>query len=99
MITKKQVKHIAKLARLGLDQKEIEKMQKDLATILDYFNLLNKIDTKGIEPTCWAIAKKISALQIMRKDEPKKQSPEKVIKLIEMAPEKEKGYIRVKSVL
>jgi aspartyl-tRNA(Asn)/glutamyl-tRNA(Gln) amidotransferase subunit C len=99
MITKKQVRHIAKLARLGLAQKEIEKMQKDLSLILDYFSLLKEIDTEKIEPTCWAIEREVLAEKIMRKDQPQKYPPEKVIELIEMAPKKEKRYIRVKSVL
>jgi len=99
VITKKQVQHITKLARLGLTQKEIEKIQKDLSLILDYFNLLKEINTEEIEPTCWAIEQEVSAEQIMREDKPQKQPLEKVIKLIEMSPKKEKGYIRVKSIL
>ena len=42
MISKEEVEHIAKLARLELAPVEIEKMQKDLSAILDYFNLLKK---------------------------------------------------------
>ena len=61
MNTKKQVKHIAKLARLGLTQKEIEKMQKNLSLILNYFKILEEINTENIEPTCWAIEKEILA--------------------------------------
>ena len=42
MISKEEVEHIAKLARLELTGKEVEKMQKDLSDILDYFDLLKK---------------------------------------------------------
>ena len=42
MISKEEVEHIAKLARLELTGKEVEKMQKDLSAILDYFDLLKK---------------------------------------------------------
>ena len=42
MISKEEVQHIAKLARLELTETEVEKMQKDLSAILDYFNLLQK---------------------------------------------------------
>ena len=38
MISKEEVLHIAKLARLELTEEEVEKMQKDLTEILDYFN-------------------------------------------------------------
>ena len=43
MISKEEVKHIAKLSRLELTDNEVEKMQKDLFAILDYFNVLKKI--------------------------------------------------------
>ena len=42
MISKEEVQHIAKLARLELTPQEIEKMQKDLSAIFDYFELLKK---------------------------------------------------------
>ena len=43
MISKDEVKHIAKLARLELTEKEVEKMQKDLSEILGYFDLLKRV--------------------------------------------------------
>ena len=100
MISKKEVKHIAKLARLGLTKKEIEKIQKDLSLILDYFNLLKEIETEKIKPTFhFALTKPYYAKDVMRKDEIKKQEPEIVNRLIEMAPKEKKGYVRTKPVL
>ena len=43
-ITFNGVKHIAKLARLGLTEKEIEKHQKEFLKILDYMEKLKEID-------------------------------------------------------
>ena len=51
MITKKEVEHIAKLARLGLADKEIEKYRKELSSILDYIERLKEVDIKNVEPT------------------------------------------------
>ena len=51
MINKKEVNHIAKLARLGISEKEEKKFQKDLSSILDYFNCLQEVDVSGKEPT------------------------------------------------
>ena len=51
MISKDQVKHIAKLARLELTEKETEKMQHDLSAILDYFNVLKKVKSQKIKTT------------------------------------------------
>lgn len=96
MINRQEVKHIADLARLGLTQKELEKMQQDLSLILDYFNLLKTINIEGVEPTFHSISNlKVS----LRKDEAKKDSPEEVDKLRDQAPEKEKRYTRVKEIL
>jgi aspartyl-tRNA(Asn)/glutamyl-tRNA(Gln) amidotransferase subunit C len=95
MISKKEVQHIAKLARLKLDPEEIEKMQKDLSSILDYFNLLKKVNVKNIKPTFHF--KEESAL--MREDKTRKQSSDTINQLVEMAPDKKKRYIRVKSIL
>jgi aspartyl-tRNA(Asn)/glutamyl-tRNA(Gln) amidotransferase subunit C len=95
MITKKEVEHLAKLARLGLTEREMQEIQKDLSLILDYFNLLKEVNTEGIEPT----SHPISAKPYLRRDEVLKQPPEKIQKLIEMAPDKEKGYLKVKSIL
>ena len=96
MISKEEVKHIAKLARLGLTPKEIEKMQKDLSLVLDYFNLLKNIDVSRVEPTSHSISRLGSFL---REDKAIKRSPKEVQKLIEAAPEKEGRYIRVKEIL
>ena len=95
MILKEEVKHLAKLARLGLTEKEMEKIQKDLSLILDYFNQLKEVNTEGIEPTSHPILTK----PYLRKDEISKQSPEKIQRLIEIAPQKERGYIKVKLIL
>ncbi len=96
MINKEEVKHVAKLARLGLTPREIEKMQKDLSLVLDYFSLLKNIDVSKVEPTSHSISKLGSSF---REDKEAKRSPEEIKKLIEVAPEKEGRYIRVKEIL
>ncbi len=50
-LTVTQVRHIAKLARLRLSDEEVEKFTKELTSILGYVELLQKVDTDGIEPT------------------------------------------------
>ena len=49
-ISKKQVKHIAGLARLNLTPEETEQYTRDLTVILDYIDQLKVVDTEGIEP-------------------------------------------------
>ncbi|MSR68144.1 Asp-tRNA(Asn)/Glu-tRNA(Gln) amidotransferase subunit GatC [Candidatus Peribacteria bacterium] len=50
-LTKEQVLHIAKLARLTLTPSEVDKMTKELSSILNYIEILNEVDTTNIEPT------------------------------------------------
>lgn len=51
MINRDTVLHIARLARLKLDDEEIENLTGQLSSILDYIEQLNSIDTSGVEPT------------------------------------------------
>lgn len=50
-ITKKEVEHVAKLARLELSKKEKEVFTEQLNNILTYMEKLNELDTTGVEPT------------------------------------------------
>lgn len=50
-LTKEDVLHIAKLANLQLDEKNIEKFRKQLTETLKYVENLDELDTKGIQPT------------------------------------------------
>ena len=50
-ITKQQITHIAKLAKLEISEKEIAKFQKQLSNIIEYISKLDKVDTKNIKPT------------------------------------------------
>ena len=50
-ITKQQITHIAKLAKLEISEKEIAKFQKQLSNIIEYISELDKVDTKNVKPT------------------------------------------------
>lgn len=96
MISKEEVKHIAKLARLDLTDTEIIKMQKELSAILDYFNLLKEIDDK--QPSFLKGGQLISFKNTTRKDIGRPGTEETISKLFNAAPQKEKGYIKVKTI-
>ena len=49
-ITKHALKHLAKLARIDLGEKEEEKLLKDLQNILAYFDSLKELDTSNVAP-------------------------------------------------
>ena len=50
-LTHDQVRHIAKLARLTLSDAEVEKFTTELTSILKYIDLLQEVDTNGVEAT------------------------------------------------
>lgn len=95
MLNREQVIHIANLARLDLTEQEIEKMQRDLAGILDYIDQLNKVDVLGVD-----LSKTEFVLQnVLRDDTPISQSPEIVEKMLAQAPTREANHIKVKEIL
>lgn len=96
MISKEEVKHIAKLARLELSAREIEKYQKELSSILDYIEKLKEVDVSKIEPTSHAL----DIENVTREDKIESQKSKiKDQNLVEMAPDKKNNYIKVKSIL
>ena len=50
-LTKDQVRHIAKLARLQLTDAEVEKFSKELTSILGYIETLTEVNTSNVQPT------------------------------------------------
>jgi aspartyl-tRNA(Asn)/glutamyl-tRNA(Gln) amidotransferase subunit C len=49
-VTKKDVEHIAKLAKLKFDENEKEKLQGELNKILEYIDKLNELELGPVEP-------------------------------------------------
>ena len=92
------IKHIAKLARIKLTEKEEEKFDKELSSVLDFIDQLNKVDTSKVEP-----AYQITGLvNSFRSDEHRKDfemNEDLNEKLVGQAPSKEAGFIKVGSVL
>ncbi len=50
-LNREEVLHIARLARVGLTEDEIDTFSIQLSNILENFEVLNQIDTAGIPPT------------------------------------------------
>ena len=92
-LSKKEVEHIAQLARLGITDKEKKKYAEQLSAILDYVEHLNKVNTKNIEP----IAHITGAESVMVSDEIKNKPDRE--NLLKNTPEQKDGFIKVKSIL
>jgi|SRR3989344_5787045 len=98
MLTDKEVKHIAKLARIEMSGKEEEKFKEELSSILDFVNKLKEVSTEGIEP----LYQTTGLVNSVRTDENRGEfdmNNDLNQKLIEQAPHKENRFVKVKSVL
>ena len=93
IITKKDVEHVAKLARLGLSPDEKETFTKQLSDILEFADSLKELDTKNIPPTSHAIPMK----NILREDKviPFKNTDD----ILANAPEEEERMFRVPRII
>jgi aspartyl-tRNA(Asn)/glutamyl-tRNA(Gln) amidotransferase subunit C len=69
-LTADQVRHIAKLARLRIADDEVEKYATELTKILGYIDMLNEVDTSGVEAT----AQVTGLTNSLRPDELRSQS-------------------------
>jgi aspartyl-tRNA(Asn)/glutamyl-tRNA(Gln) amidotransferase subunit C len=54
-LTNEDVRHVARLARLALDDAEVTKMTQDLAGILDNIGKIRELDLEGVQPTTHAL--------------------------------------------
>jgi aspartyl-tRNA(Asn)/glutamyl-tRNA(Gln) amidotransferase subunit C len=92
-LTKEEVMHIARLARLALTEEEINRMSDQLSKLLDHFEVLQKVDTTGIPPT----AQSVDLESVMRGDEVKPSlSTDEVLA---NAPRRQDDCFRVRAVL
>jgi len=94
MLSEKDVLQVAKLARINLSKEEKEKMRKDLTLILDYVAKIRELDLKNVVPTFHTLKIKNKT----REDKAREQNTSLKEKLIGLAPQRENGYIKIKSV-
>jgi len=92
-ITREEVQHVAMLFRMSLSEEEIARLQQQLSQIIDYFQVLQKVDTEGVPPTSHTLALE----NVMRDDEPRPSYPAEDI--LANAPLSEGGFFRVRAVL
>ena len=92
-IDKDTVKHIAKLARISLDEKKINSLSKDLSSIMEFIEKLNELNTEKIVP----LTSIIDASLRSRKDE---VSDEKIKdQILKNSPEKNEEFFVVPKVI
>ena len=94
MLSKDEVKKIANLARVEIDEKEAEKYSSELSDILGFVEKLNEADTDGVEP----IAHITGAKNVTREDKVVEYSDETRENIINNFPEKKERFDKVKAV-
>jgi aspartyl-tRNA(Asn)/glutamyl-tRNA(Gln) amidotransferase subunit C len=92
-ISRDDVLYVADLARLELDEASIDAFAEQIANILEYVDMLNRVDTAGVSPTSHAI----SLTNAFRDDE-QKEHLERDLALAN-APERENGSFIVPKIV
>ena len=92
-LSREEVLRIARLARLGLTEAEIDRLGEQLSDILENFEILQQVDTGDVPPT----AQSIDLQNVVSDDEVAPSLPPGEI--LANAPRKEGDFFRVRAVL
>ena len=80
MISREQVLHVARLARLELSEAEIESMARELSAVLEWVEHIKELDLEGVAPTSHVV----ELTGALRADEPRPSLPREIA--LEQAP-------------
>jgi aspartyl-tRNA(Asn)/glutamyl-tRNA(Gln) amidotransferase subunit C len=91
MIERSDVLHVARLARLELSDEEVERMARELSSVLDYFMKISELDLEDVPPTSHVV----EVPDALRPDEPRPSLPREEV--LASAPAVEDGGFLVPS--
>ena len=94
-ITKKDVEHVARLARLALSEDEKARYTAQLESILEYIDKLNKVDTAHAPPTSHVLPMS----NVWREDQAEPNRLGSQTDILKNAPEAEGPFFKVKKVI
>ena len=92
-LSAEEVRQVAQLARVGLDDDEVEQMRDQLSNILGHFDVLGHLDTEGVEPT----GHSVDVESVTREDVVEDSLPRDDV--LSNAPDREADFLRVRAVL
>lgn len=92
-LTTEEVRHIALLARVGMTEEELERMRDQMSHILENFDVLNQVNTEGVEPT----GHSVDMHSVMRDDAARESYP--LEDMLANAPDREGDFVKVRAVL
>ena len=93
MVSREEVLHVARLARLELSEAELERMREQLNAILGYIDRLKELDVSGVEPTSHVVP----LVDVMRDDEPAPSLPPEA--MLQNAPDRVGDLFRVPRII
>ena len=94
IITVEEVKHLAKLANLILTPEQLEKMPKELSSVISYMSKIKSLDTSKVTETS-----QVTGLEnVWREDEVEKERMFTQEEALSNAPNTYKGYFKVKAI-
>ena len=88
-ITKEQIKHLAHLSRLELNDNELDSMQGDMEKILEFVAKIDELDLTGVEP----LTQMSSSVDVMRTDDALNMITKE--QALKNAPDANSDYFRV----
>ena len=88
-LTDDDVRHVARLARLGLSEEEVASLRPELSDILAYAQKVGEVATPDVPPT----SHPYPLTNVLRQDEPRPSLRQE--EAVSTAPETEDGRIRV----
>jgi aspartyl-tRNA(Asn)/glutamyl-tRNA(Gln) amidotransferase subunit C len=91
MIDRKQVRHVARLARLRFSDEEADRLAPELSQILEHVEKMDELDLDGVEPTSHVV----ELQNVLREDVPHDSLP--VERALESAPDATDAGFRVPS--
>ena len=91
MLSRDQVLHVARLARLELTEQELDTMAEELSGVLDHIEKIGELDLDEVEPTSHVV----EVENVLRPDEPRPSWPRE--RVLEIAPDAGEGGFRVPS--
>jgi aspartyl-tRNA(Asn)/glutamyl-tRNA(Gln) amidotransferase subunit C len=92
-LSREEVLHITRLARLGLTEADADRISEQLSNILEHFEVLQQVDTTDVPPTTQSMA----LLNVLKSDEVATSLPQSQV--LANAPKREGDFFRVRAVL
>ena len=92
-LSREEVLHVARLARLALSDEDVDRASEQLSNILENFEVLQSVDTTDVPPT----AQSLSLQNVLRADEPCDSLPRNEI--LANAPQEDEDSFKVRAVL